>query len=240
MFWGDEEMPDTSCQYVLIVDDSDQVRATLVNSIVAFARQAGKICAVTLCSAEGFKSLAPADEPDIRIGVCDTPSTAVTLLDTLRPPNLTILCDISIPRDTTVGLPGLLERLAQLDLPVNLVFMSSERQNRAIIQTLITAQKAYFVEKGGAGWDALPHAIVHRSANFAYNHIQRADFGGMIRPTPQPEHPQTPSLWQRFLTWLHTAREPKPHREQITLSPVGIRQPTTSAVAPGKHYPFYE
>jgi hypothetical protein len=107
---------------------------------------------------------------------------------------LTILSDISMPSDTEVGILGMMETLSRKRLPTNLIFASSEYQNRNIIEGLINKGKAYFVEKGTQAWENLPFALVTRANTFTYQVFIGEDIGGKAqyaKAIPSPVVPPT-------------------------------------------------
>ena len=174
---------DEGSNHILIIDDSHRICSVLATSIVNGCAASGRSCQIIQSGPFGLIETIPMNFSD---DVFDTKILTLYLADStkhalavLRMPNikrLTIICDIIMPGDTEVGLFGLLSELASIQLPVNLVFASSEGQNRYYVEQLIGRRKAYFVEKGSAAWGELPVALVHRSHMFQYQVLARPDF----------------------------------------------------------------
>lgn len=124
-------------------------------------------------------------------------------------------------------------------LPVNLLFMSSERQNRAIVEPLIALGKAYFVEKGGPAWESLAYALINRREQFAFVRIMHQDFGGMRPPQTQSTRTRSATIFHRVLSKLRRRTKNDRNHDKNGLV-VAARQPASVATETGKHYPFYE
>lgn len=106
------------------------------------------------------------------------PRLALPILNLPYFDKLTIISDISMPSDTEVGIVGMMETLSRKRLPTNLIFASSEYQNRSVIEGLIKRQKAFFIEKGTQAWETLPFALVNHSSTFTYQIFAGDDIGG--------------------------------------------------------------
>jgi hypothetical protein len=81
---------------------------------------------------------------------------------------LTIISDVVMPLDTEVGLEGLLDGLREMQLAVNLLFVSGEEQNWEYVHSLLASQPAFFVVKGSDMWNRLPAAVVTEADRFRY------------------------------------------------------------------------
>ncbi|NWJ47874.1 MAG: hypothetical protein HXX08_18630 [Chloroflexi bacterium] len=200
--------------HILIIDDSNQICSLLVSSIISQCAAVSRNVQVVQASALGLLVTMPIvfsqdDSPDIlTIYTANNPKSALPVLQLNTLSNLTIICDIMTPADTEVGLFGLLEDLTAKQVPVNLVFASSEGQNRYYVEQLIKQHKAFFVEKGSQAWMELPFALVHRRSMFQYKTIVRSDYdSGFLRGSKQKaeERLRTPEIkkswWQKLFFW---------------------------------------
>jgi hypothetical protein len=182
--------------HYLIVDDSEIIRTQFGRAISeACVEMGGSHHAYQVMRngqvLEQPQSVLPPGNPSqsgltYHVYTAPTFKLALRVLDFPFLEKLTIISDLSIPADTEVGLLGMLEALARRKLPVNLIFVSSEYQNRAMIEPLLRKGKAYFVEKGMPQWDALPLALVQRVTSFHYQQISFNDFSTISRPTNAP------------------------------------------------------
>jgi CheY-like chemotaxis protein len=168
--------------HILIVDDSYRLCSLLVSSIVRECALSQRSCSVVQSSDLGMIETVPmhfsnsANKALLTIYTANSPRNALPVLHLAHIKKLTIICDIIMPSDTTVGLVGLLREISHLQLPVNLVFASSEGQNRAYVEQLIKYNKAFFLEKGSKAWIDIPIALVHRNQLFQYKPIVRSDY----------------------------------------------------------------
>ncbi|MEI7554822.1 hypothetical protein [Candidatus Chlorohelix sp.] len=200
--------------HILIIDDSNQICSLLVSSIISQCAAVNRNVQVVQASALGLLVTMPIvfsqdDTTDVlTIYTANNPKSALPVLQLNSLSNLTIICDIMTPADTEVGLFGLLEDLTTKQVPVNLVFASSEGQNRYYVEQLIKQHKAFFVEKGSQAWLELPFALVHRRSMFQYKTIIRSDYdSGFLRGNKQKveEHSIEPEIrkawWRRLFSW---------------------------------------
>ncbi len=176
--------------HYLIIDDSEIIRSQLSRAIVNVCSEVGGNCQLYQVSRNGqlveqnqLNVAAPGQSPQASTQVSTyyiytaaTYKLALRVLDLPTIEELTVLSDMSIPADIEVGLLGLLETLARRQLPVNLIFISSEYQNRARVEPLLQKGKAYFIEKGTPLWDTLPQALVRRATSFNYQQIVHSDY----------------------------------------------------------------
>lgn len=169
--------------YILIIDDSDQICSLLVTGIIAGCAQNGQTCRVVQSGPFGMIEMIPLnfasdvfDDKIVNVYTANSPRNALNVLRLPQLERLTIICDIMLPNDTQVGLVGLLDELNRLALPVNLVFASSEGQNRFYVEQLLSNHKAFFLEKGTTFWDRLPYALVENSGSFQYHRLTPPDY----------------------------------------------------------------
>jgi hypothetical protein len=134
------------------------------------------------------------------------PKLALPILNLPFFEKLTILSDISMPSDTEVGLVGMLEALSRRRIPVNLIFASSEYQNRNVIEGLINRGKAYFVEKGSQAWENLPFALVTRASTFTYQIIVGEDVGGKAQYAKAVPSPVVPPAYANKIDAIATQK----------------------------------
>jgi hypothetical protein len=174
---------DEGANHILIIDDSHRICSVLATSIVNGCAASGQSCQIIQSGPFGLIETIPMNFSDdvfdtkiLTLYLADSTKHALAVVRLPSIKRLTIICDIIMPGDTEVGLFGLLTELASLQLPVNLLFASSEGQNRYYVEQLIGRHKAYFVEKGTAAWGELPVALVHRSHMFQYQLLSRPDF----------------------------------------------------------------
>ncbi len=183
----------TEAYYYLIIDDSEIIRVQLSRSIAAACAEVEANYHYYQVNRNGqlTEQIIPAaniTETTLTYHVYTAP-TCKLALKVLELPNMaeiTLLSDMSIPGDTEIGLLGLLEALARRQLPVNLIFISSEYQNRVRVEPLLQKGKAYFIEKGTPTWDSLAQALVRQATNFKYQRLAFNDFSTAARPTTNP------------------------------------------------------
>lgn len=161
--------------YLLIVDDSHQIRAALVANIIKACHMVGR--PYQLMTADQLQVAAGSEQGRLlNIYTATSPSDALSVLSLAEVQRLIIISDIMMPRDSKVGLFGLLQDLAERRLPVHLIFASSEKQNRYYVEAVIQSGKASFTEKGGANWGQLPFWLVENTSTLDYKIILRSDF----------------------------------------------------------------
>ena len=184
----------------LIVDDSEIIRNQLSRSLASVCQenrhqyrlfQVGRNAQLNRQPLPEFPTLtsepnAPDTRPVYTVYNAATYKLALRVLDIPDLKTLTVLCDLSIPADTEVGLLGFLEGLARRRLPVNLIFMSSDYQNRVNVEPLLKKGKAFFVEKGTPQWDNLPVALIERVTSFNYQHLTPDDYSTRTRSASAP------------------------------------------------------
>jgi len=161
--------------YLLIVDDSNQIRSALVANIVKACQMVGR--PYQLMNTEQVQATAGTEQGRLlNIYTATSPSDALSVLGLAEVQRLVVVSDIMMPRDSKVGLFGLLQELAERRLPVHLIFASSEKQNRYYVEDVIQSGKASFTEKGGANWGQLPFWLVENTPLLDYKIIMRSDF----------------------------------------------------------------
>lgn len=183
--------------HILIIDDSARIRQTLAESIVANCLATGKIFKVFYGDKDGkYTQGNPVPRPgrelpgnstpaeaqvvdEFTVYTAPSPKQALFVLNSPVFSRLTIISDIVMAADTEVGLVGMLEAIARRNLPVNLVFASSDPQNAFVVAKLIETNKAYFLDKQSRAWEDLPRALVQRTDSFVYKTIVSLDFEGM-------------------------------------------------------------
>lgn len=190
--------PVRQSHHILIVDDSARLRYALADLVVAACMSSGKpyrlfhsdkdgrfiqsnetINPGMMPEASQIKPSDPNKLDEFAIYTAPSPKQALFVINSPLFTRLTIISDVMMPADTEVGLVGMLEALARRNLPVNLVFASSDAQNRYVVAKLVENNKAYFVVKAGGVWEELSQALVHRTESFQYKQITTADFAGI-------------------------------------------------------------
>jgi CheY-like chemotaxis protein len=185
--------------HILIIDDSARLRYALADLIVAACLATGKSYRVFHGDKDGRftqsnESLNPgmlavppatqAADPlkldEFAVYTAPSPKQALFVINSPLFTRLTIICDVMMPSDTEVGIVGMLEALARRNLPVNLVFASSDAQNRQLIARLVDSGKAYFVVKADRMWQDLSQALVNRTDSFQYKNIAPSDYAGLL------------------------------------------------------------
>lgn len=180
--------------HYLIVDDSEHIRTQFTKGIAAACSETGSPCRVSYINRAGklVEEVSPTlngeatSKPIYNVYTASTHKLGLGVVNLLQLEKLTILCDMQIPADTEVGIFGLLEGITRQRLAVNLIFMSSDYQNRATIELLLKKGKAYFIEKGSASWNSLPDALVQRAASFKFHPIALDDYATRSRTTLAP------------------------------------------------------
>jgi hypothetical protein len=174
---------ENSASHILIIDDSHRICSVLATAIVNNCVESRRSCQIVQYGRFGGIETVPMNfsnetrnENAVTLYLADSTKHALPALRLPGIKRMTIICDVIMPADTEVGLFGFLSELVTLQLPVNLLFASSEGQCRYYVEQLIQNHKAYFVEKGTAAWIDLPYALVHRSQMFHYRVLTRPDF----------------------------------------------------------------
>ncbi len=183
--------------HILIIDDSARLRQTLADLIVANCLATGKIFKVFHSDKDGkftqskevpgpemfpLDGIIPTESSvidEFTIYTAPSPRQALFVINSPVFSRLTIISDVMMPADTEVGLIGMLEAIARRNLPVNLVFASSDAQNSFVVAKLVETGKAYFLVKQGRAWEELSKALVHRADAFRFKIITSLDFEGM-------------------------------------------------------------
>jgi CheY-like chemotaxis protein len=223
--------------HILIIDDSARIRQTLADLIVANCLAAGKIYRVFHSDKEGkftqnneisnpgmllLDGIGPLESSVIDefvIYTAPSPKQALFVINSPLFTRLTIISDVMMPSDMDVGLIGMLEAIARRNLPVNLVFASSDAQNIFVVTKLVESGKAYFMVKQGSVWENLSKALVRRTDSFRFKTITPLDFEGMQKlagPTarltqPEISPPPPVELMPTFGSFLPPAEaEPAP------------------------------
>lgn len=182
---------ETEVNHVLVIDDSNQICSLVVTGIVQNCYELGTNCRVMQSGPLGLIETVPMnfsssvfDNRVVTVYAANSPRNALPILRMANIKRLTVICDIVMPNDVEVGLVGLLGELAEMQMPVNLLFASGEGQNRAFVEELIKRRKAYFVEKGSRAWSELPYALVEKSNFFEYRVLVHSDYDqGRLRQT---------------------------------------------------------
>ena len=187
--------PVRQSHHILIVDDSARLRYALADLIVAACISTGKPYRVFHCDKDGrftqsqesltpsslnnIPSYDPTKVDEFAIYTAPSPKHALFVINSPLFTKLTIICDVMMPSDTEVGLVGMLSAIARRKLPVNLVFASSDAQNRYVVAKLVDSGAAYFVIKAGGVWEELSRALVQRTDSFQFKVITSADYAGI-------------------------------------------------------------
>lgn len=165
---------------LLIVDDSNQIRSSLVANIIKACNMCERPYRIVQVVGATLSEVAASDNVESRrplvIYTASSPRNALAVLKLPEVQRLIIVSDIMMPGDSEVGLVGLLAALAERRLPTSLTFASSERQNRYYVAEVLQSGKASFTEKGGAAWAELPFKLVEDTARLQYQVITQADF----------------------------------------------------------------
>jgi CheY-like chemotaxis protein len=177
--------------YILIIEDNSRLRSVLARYVMLHCEAQNLSCALYHIGMEGrprlnyyqhsdgsAKSRSEVLIPDFAVYEADSPRRALAWLKETSARKLTIISDVMMPSDTQVGLPGLVETLRQMQIAVNLIFVSSEAQNQHYVQSLVGLQPVLFLEKGSTAWRKLPAALVQESHRFTYQPIMRFNTPG--------------------------------------------------------------
>lgn len=183
--------------HILIIDDSARLRQTLADLIVANCLATGKIFKVFhsdkdskftqsnevpspgMLLLDGISPMESSVIDEFTIYTAPSPKQALFVINSPVFSRLTIISDVMMPADTEVGLIGMLEAISRRNLPVNLVFASSDAQNSFVVAKLVESGKAYFLVKQGSAWEDLSKALVQRADGFRFKTITSLDFEGM-------------------------------------------------------------
>jgi CheY-like chemotaxis protein len=238
MSHGSTRPPARQFHHILIIDDSARIRQTLADLIVANCLATGKIYRVFHSDKEGkftqnneisnpgmllLDGIGPLESSVIDefvIYTAPSPKQALFVINSPLFTRLTIISDVMMPSDMDVGLIGMLEAIARRNLPVNLVFASSDAQNIFVVTKLVEAGKAYFLVKQGSVWENLSKALVRRTDSFRFKTITPLDFEGMQKlagPTARlttldttPPPPRSVELRPTFGSFLPPAEAESP------------------------------
>lgn len=174
--------------YILIVEDNSRLRSVMARYIMIHCEAAQQSCALYHIGTQGQARLnyfqhsdaaAPSQSevlvPDFAVFEADSPRRALAWLKETPVKQLTIISDVMMPSDTQVGLPGMIEGLRQLQVAVNLIFVSSDPQNQVYVQSMLGYfQQVLFLVKGSTGWRRLPAALVQQGNRFNYQPLARS------------------------------------------------------------------
>lgn len=175
-------------RHILIIDDNVTIRSLLARHIMLSCNNRERSCAIYRLGERAMPSLTYNSDPnyyadseeeifsDFTIYEAGSPRHALAWLQQSNVKQLTIISDVMMPVDTEVGLPGLLNGLHELQVGVNLVFMSSEPQNLSEVQYLLNDQRAFFLIKGSDSWSRLPEALIAGAERFSYRVLPRRDY----------------------------------------------------------------
>ncbi len=179
--------------HILIVDDNVQLRSVLARHFMFICRELRLSCAlfhVTERAQTRLTFFDPADpdcaatpELDFAVYEANSPRQALNWLSHTQLRRLAIISDVMMPVDTEVGLDGFLDGLAELELSVGLLFVSSEAQSQTLVQQLMAPQPAYFVTKGGPNWATLPEAMVRNIETLQYRPVRPKPTRAVPKPS---------------------------------------------------------
>lgn len=179
--------------HILIVDDNVQLRSVLARHFMLVCRELNYSCAlfhVTERAETHLTFFDPADlnftanpELDFAVYEANSPRQALKWLRQASLRRLAIVSDVMMPIDTEVGLDGFLDGLAELELPVGLLFVSSEAQSLTLVEQLMAPQPAYFVTKGGPNWATLPQAMVRNIETLQYRPVRPNPKRAVAKPS---------------------------------------------------------
>jgi hypothetical protein len=160
---------------ILMIDDNVQVRSMFARYILQSCATQNLTCAIYRLGQRAEPSLTyyhptESDRPIVDFAVYEAASAhhALKWLKTTDVRRLTIISDVIMPLDTEVGLEGLLYGLREMQIAVNLLFVSGEEQNSEYVRNLLENQPAFFVVKGSDMWNRLPTAVVSEADRFRY------------------------------------------------------------------------
>lgn len=174
--------------HYLIIDDSQIIRVQLARSIARVCyetglnyrlyqlNRSGELLEATHYVMPPDAQAQPTVGPRYRVYVASSYKLALQIITNPVFKHLTVMCDLSVPGDTEVGLFGFLEAITQRQLPVNVVFISCDHQNRVAIEPLLEKGKAFFIEKGTVSWTMLPQALVQGVEHFNYQRLTYDDY----------------------------------------------------------------
>ncbi len=183
-------------RYILIIDDSVQLRSLMARLILMSCNAKNRSCAIYHLGERSEPRLTYFYHPDENLNVDEThavadfaifeagsPRHALQWLREARLKKLTIVSDVMMPVDTEVGLPGLVNGLHDLKVGVNLIFVSSEPQNKSHVEALLSGQHPYFLIKGSDAWNRLPDALVQGADRFNYQVLPNHN----VAPSQKPD-----------------------------------------------------
>jgi len=182
-------------RHILLIDDNAQLRAILSRQILLSCTNFNRSCAIyhlgERCeprltyfqhAEDNIQITETGVEPDFALYEAASPRHALMWLEQANLSRLTIISDVMMPVDTEVGLPGLINGLHDLKIAVNLVFVSSESQNKALVQSLLTDRQIFFLIKGSEAWTRLPDALIQGADRFHYQLLPKLS---MNNPSPE-------------------------------------------------------
>jgi CheY-like chemotaxis protein len=198
--WVPSGNTDQQTRSILIIDDNGQLRASLARYIMLSCHAQRKSCAIYrigeraepllnyFSNPANESEFEPTTAPDFAVFETATPRQALNWISQSGLRCLTIISDVMMPVDTEVGLPGMLSALSDLQIGVNLVFMSSEPQNIEHVQNMLQGQQAYFLIKGSESWNKLPDALIKSAHRFVYRVVPKLDYSNsaIFKPAPMP------------------------------------------------------
>ncbi|HEX2912705.1 MAG TPA: hypothetical protein VH186_18005 [Chloroflexia bacterium] len=234
------QSPVRQTHHILIIDDSARLRLALADMIAGNCLAAGKPYRVFHCDKDGkfvpgsentcpvLKTGPVTNDParldEFAVYTAPSPKHALFVINSPIFTQLTIISDVMMPADTEVGLIGMLDAIAKRNLLVNLVFASSDAQNRFVVQKLVESNKAYFVVKSAKVWEELSQALVHRTASFQFKRINGADYSGVQSAANQALHNSTAASFGEEILNPHIPTQntntPGPRPGQVASAPV--------------------
>ncbi len=176
-------------RHILLIDDNVHLRSLLARQIMLCCGNNHRTCAIYRLGERAEPTLTyfyDPQEPDVLepgltppdfvLYEASSPRHALAWLYHAPLKHLTIISDVMMPVDTEVGLPGLLNGLQELKIAVNLVFISSEAQNLAQVQTMLKGLPVYFLIKGSEAWNRLPDALVAGANRFNFQVLPKQNY----------------------------------------------------------------
>jgi hypothetical protein len=240
--------------WILIVEDNGRLRSLLARYLMLNCTSLKRSCAIYHLSLNGQARLTygqgtieaaaptPHSDPielDFAIFEAESVQRALNWLKQTRPAKVTLVSDVLLPDSGEAGLPALLATLASLKILVNLLFVSSEAQSRAIVAELMDYQPVYFLVKGSAAWRKLPTALIQHARHFEYRLLPLP--GQALSLSPQPALTGSPVAYQAEATprpvnpeiTQRIAASPKPVLAQ---QPLRASQPSVPGTVPPVSY----
>lgn len=187
---------DSYTNRILLLDDSVRLTSMMARYILLTCSDYGRSCALY--------HLGPAAQPrltyyesgsasgkrnnrnslDFAVFVAATPRHALLWLEETRPVTLTLVTDVLLQGDTQIGMVGVVDRLCELEIPTQLIFISGDGQNQALVKPLLDQRRASFVVKGSQEWSFLPRRLAENASRSNYHIIRDYDYEQLARLAP--------------------------------------------------------